>query len=349
LHFQETFEREFSQKNQSDPYDRVTIVSHRKDADGLCSAALLYGLAKAEKEVVLIDYNEMIEIISKLEPSKEVFICDLGLNRSTFDDFFREVKRLAVYGKVRYIDHHPLDPEFERELAGVVDLYHSVEESAAVLVYKKFESALSCDPKMKVLACCGAITDYMDLQPFARKLISSFDRQFLLYEAVMLSFSVAMIGLKGPEGNPMLEQIVRKLGKEGKLPHEIENAAYYAQEFATQSSELIEQARRHGIKMKNFGFFKSQASSTGNAANFLIGALDTPVGAVFREDGSDHYEVSVRSIHESKHDIGKIVGKISNELQASGGGHAHAAGSRIKRDQLNEFVEKLDRELSLSA
>ena len=34
----------------------------------------------------------------------------------------------------------------------------------------------------------------MDLQPYAKKLIASFDRQFLLYEATVLSFAISTIG-----------------------------------------------------------------------------------------------------------------------------------------------------------
>jgi oligoribonuclease NrnB/cAMP/cGMP phosphodiesterase (DHH superfamily) len=323
----------------------VTVVSHSKDADGICSAALIHHLTGAN--VILTDYVEMVETMSKIDPAKEIFVCDLGLNKTTFDGFLQELKRLLNHGQVHYIDHHPIDQEYEQKLkeAGI-DLYHSKDESAAVLVYEKFESQLGNDPKMKVLACCGAITDYLDLQPFARKLISSFDRQFLLYEATVLSFSIAMIGRDGPVASLTLKRFVEELGAQGKFPHEIDNASSYAQEFVSNSAKLIEKARRHGKKMKNFAYIKTREASSGNAANFLIGALDVLVGVVFKEDGPDDYEISLRSIQESKHDLGKIVGKISNELEASGGGHVHAAGSRIRKDQFDQFIQMLDHELS---
>jgi len=41
------------------------------------------------------------------------------------------------------------------------------------------------------------------------------------------------------------------------------------------------------------------------------------------------------------------VGKIAAELNTSGGGHPHASGSRIKREQLNQFLTMLDKELSV--
>ena len=338
--------REDPLRRPSEPKREQMVISHRKDADGITAAALIHNVTRAK--VSLTDYSEMIETLSQVpQDIKEVFICDLGLNKSTFDGFVGQVKRLSAQGEVHYIDHHPLDPDYERKIkeAGA-DLFHSREECAAILVYKKFEEQLRSNPNMKILACCGAITDYMDLQPFAKKLIASFDRQFLLYEATVLSFSIAMIGREGVSGNPLLVQIVEELGGNGRLPHEVENASSYSQEFASNSAAILEKARRDGKKMKHFAYFKTRESSTGNVANFLVGAFDIPVGVAFREDGPDHYEISLRSTEASKSDLGKVVSKISNTLEASGGGHVHAAGSRIKREQFEEFVQLLDKELS---
>lgn len=323
----------------------IMVVSHRKDADGITSAALIHHLTGAR--VSLTDYGDMVETLDEVRGVREVFICDLGLNKTTFDGFLEQITRIGSFGLVHYIDHHPIESEYEKKLkAAGVDLFHSREESAAVLVFKKFEEKLKDSTRMKVLACCGAITDYMDLQPFAAKLIASFDRQFLMYESTVLSFTIAMIGREGTTGNQALIQIAEELGGKGKFPHELDNASHYAQEFASHSADLIERAKRDGKRMNNFAYYKTRESSTGNVANFLIGAFDVPVGVAFRDDGPDHYEISLRSTLESKYDLGKIAGKISGALEASGGGHSHAAGSRIRKDQLEEFIQMLNKELS---
>ncbi len=322
----------------------VVVVSHRKDADGLACAALIRFMTGAQ--VFLTDYSDMVETLSHVPRAGDVFICDLGLNKTTFPDFLIQVNRLKAFGQVHYIDHHPLDPIFMAELNKLgIDLYHSTEESAAMLVYRKYEEKLSISPHMKILACCGAITDYLDLQPFARKMISLFDRQFLLYEAVLLAFSIAIIGRDGSQSNSHLLEIVEDLASE-KLSHEITDAAAYAQEFASHSAALIEKVRKEGKRMKNFAYFKTQESSTGNVANFLIGAFGVPVGAAFREEEPGYYEISMRASEESKHDLGKIMGMISNIFGTSGGGHPRAAGARIKVAQFDEFLSLLDEELS---
>lgn len=322
----------------------AVVISHRKDADGICSAALVRYLTGAD--VFLTDYGDMVETLSKVGEAKDYYICDLGTNQNTFEGFLEQVNRFSNHGMVHYIDHHPLNPSNASVLqkAGV-DLTHSVEECASVLVYKKYEEKFRESPQMKIAACCGAITDYMDLRPFAKKIIASFDRQFLLYEATVLSFSISVIGRGSKASDAKLVKLVKELAK-SKLPHEIEGASGYAQKHAERSADLIELARKNGKKMKNFAYLVTKESATGNVANFLIGAFDVPVAAALREEAPEYYEISLRSVDESKHDLGKIIGKIAAELNASGGGHPHASGARIKRAHLEKFLTLLDEELS---
>ncbi len=322
----------------------AVAISHRKDADGISSAALVRYMTGAK--VFLTDYGDMVETLSAVGPASEYYISDLGSNQNTFQAFVEQLRRLSGYGKIHYIDHHPLSSSFASILRDAgVDVTHSVNECASVLVYEKYEQKLRDSPQMKIVACCGAITDYMDARPLAKKLIASFDRQFLMYEATVLSFAISIIGRSSADSNAKLIQLVEELAK-GELPHEIDGASEYAQTHAERSAKLIQLARKNGKKMKNFAYFLTKESATGNVANFLIGAFDVPVAAAFREEELGYYEISLRSVDESKHDLGKIVGKIAVELDASGGGHQHASGARIKREQLNKFLDMLDGELS---
>jgi len=324
------------------------VVSHRKDADGISSAALVKYMTGAE--VFLTDYGDMVETLYHVEPAKQIFICDLGLNKNSFPGFLEQVKRFLKSGsKVHYIDHHPIDQGFESELKqGGVDIYHSTEESAAVLIFRRYAQSFSDSPQMKILACAGAITDYLDLRPYAKKIIASFDRQFLLYEATVLSFTIATIGRGTSESNAKLINLVEELAA-GKLPHEIDGASSLAQDHASRSAELIQRVRREGSRRKNFAYSITSESATGNVANFLIGAFDVPVGAAFRQEEPGFLEVSLRSVEESPHDLGKIVGRIAAKLNTSGGGHPHASGARIKNSHLEEFLSLLDEELSTTS
>lgn len=292
----------------------------------------------------------MVETMSTVGMADDYYISDLGLNKNTFNGFLEQVNRFSVVGKVHYFDHHPIPQEFYSKLeAAGVEITHSVEECASVLVFRKYEEEFRNSPQMKIAACCGAITDYMDLQPYAKKVIASFDRQFLLYEATVLSFTIASIGRGSEDSNAHLIRVAEEIAA-GKYPHEIEQASEYAQSYVERSAKLISTAKKFGKKVGGrFAYMVTKESSTGNVANFLIGAFDVPVGVAVREEEPEYYEISLRSAEQSKHDLGKIVGWISGRLNTSGGGHPHASGARIKRTQLDDFLKFLDEKLSEAA
>ncbi|MGA2876758.1 MAG: DHH family phosphoesterase [Nitrososphaerales archaeon] len=188
------------------------VISHRKDADGISSAALIRHLTGAE--IFLTDYADMVETLSTVGPADDYYICDLGSNQNTFGGFLEQMNRFLASGKVHYIDHHPLSTNSSSILENAgVELTHSVEECTSVLIYRKYEKDLKESPKMKIAACCGAITDYMDTKPFAKKIISAFDRQFLLYEATVLSFTISTIGRGSADSNTKLIELSKEIAE----------------------------------------------------------------------------------------------------------------------------------------
>ncbi len=91
-------------------------MSHRKDADGICSGALVSYLTGAK--IYLTDYGDMVETLSKIGKADGYYISDLGLNKNTFAGFLEQVTRLSEFGKVHYFDHHPMSEEFRSKALG---------------------------------------------------------------------------------------------------------------------------------------------------------------------------------------------------------------------------------------
>ncbi len=271
------------------PKSKSIILSHRKDADGITSASILKQLYD-EAQVLLSDYSDIVETLSSIRYAGDLFITDLALNDSTYDGFLKEIQRLAKSGaRIQYIEHHPLKEEHMRKLEDAgVEIFHFTEESAAVLVYRRFEYQLKNSAHAKILAACGAITDMIDDGPLARKLVSSFDRQFLLYEASVLAFTIAMIrknsGDNIKNSSKSLVPIVEELAK-GELPHEIQGAIGFSQEFAENAASLLKELKKEGKRVGNFAYVRTTESSTGNVAYSLIGAFNVPVGMAYRDDG----------------------------------------------------------------
>ena len=73
--------------------NKSVVISHRKDADGICSAALVRHMSGAD--VLLTDYGEVVETLENVGENAEYYICDLGSNQKTFDGFLEQAKRFA--------------------------------------------------------------------------------------------------------------------------------------------------------------------------------------------------------------------------------------------------------------
>ena len=154
------------------PLKTLTVcISHKEDADGISSAALIKQAFGGK--TVLVDYPgqmEALEEIAKNEKLKALYICDLGLNRHTQDRFSEILEGLRKRRvSVTYADHHDLDPKIKRRLkAAKVNVIHDTAECASVLVYNAFSKKLG--KHAPFIAACAAVTDYMDDRPLGAKL-----------------------------------------------------------------------------------------------------------------------------------------------------------------------------------
>src|SRR3970282_2543218 len=156
---------------------KVICISHKEDADGISSAALIRQAFGGDS--VLVDYPGQMEAIQKVcadEKLKSLYICDLGLskkNQDEFVDLLRILKKNHV--AVTYIDHHDIDPKIAKELEKIkVKMIHDINECTTVQVYNAFKSKLS--DQAPFIAACAAITDYMEDRPIGSKLLQIYDR-----------------------------------------------------------------------------------------------------------------------------------------------------------------------------
>jgi single-stranded DNA-specific DHH superfamily exonuclease len=327
-----------TKRSKSKRIPSVFCISHRKDIDGISSAALVKSFTNAE--VVLVDYTDLTDALERIKDCRELYICDLGLNEKIVPEFLTEVRRLIREGtSISYIDHHPINSEVMQHLlhAGV-DCVHSLNECTGVQIYLKFQDSLR--PNMKALACYAAITDYMDSQPVAKRLIQGFDRQFLLLESSIVAYAAA---LKGNQMDYLL-YLTDELSK-GKIPHQIPTVFENAKKQADKVLKVMDYVKSHGKAMKKMAYVQTDEFSTGNVANFVIGVFSKPVGVSFKEDRKGNYEISLRGNDESKTHLGRLVGELAEKFGGAGGGHAKASGATIPKEHIEEFLSELDSKL----
>ena len=322
---------------------RIACISHKEDADGISSAALIHRAFGSDS--VLVDYPgqmDAIEQISQDETLKALYICDLGLSKKTQDEFVDIMVRLRKRKvAVTYIDHHDLDVKIMRKLEEIkVRVIHDVNECTTVQIYNAFSSKL--DDHATFVAACAAITDYMEDRPLGSKLLQIYDRQFALVNATVLTYNI--VGHQ--KDDDYLLYLVDELA-DSKYPHEIPNSFDFAQIQVQKLADMVSKVKQGLKKMSNLGYMEISDSGAGGAVNFVLGMSGKDVGIAYKER-IDHgvYAVSIRGSKSCKTHLGKVANLLASELGGSGGGHDRACGAVIPKAKIRTFVREFNKRLS---
>ncbi len=313
---------------------KTFCISHRKDVDGLGAAALV--VAATGASFVLSDYDDLVANLKAVPADAgQVVLCDLGTDNADVEDFVAEVKRISARASFTYVDHHALSERTAKRLKRLgMRLVHDEKECASVLAYKTFKDALP--PGAEMIALYGAVTDYMDGSPTARRMMEQADRQFVLLEATMLSYA---LGRKANvEG--FAERVVDELSKM-REPHEIEGVPAASVEQLAEMTALADRVRENGKKVGRLAYMVTTQYSTGNVAKLLIGAFGVPLGVALKEKNPGWYEVSLRPTSDCRINLGRTLSVLASRLGGSGGGHAKAAGCRVPVGAEDRLIEAL--------
>jgi len=321
---------------------KIICVSHKEDADGISSAALIKQAFGGDS--VLVDYPGMVDALELLRNDKKLkklFICDLGLNTQINDSFVElltELRKKRV--SVTYIDHHDIDSKVITKLKKIkVKLIHDISECTSVLVYDTFKKKLS--EHSSFIAACGAITDYMENKPVASKLLQMYDRQFALVNATVLTYNIV-----GHQKDPdYLLYLVDELS-ESKFPHEIPNTFEFAQIQVGKLAEIMSTVRKSMKVSKNIAHMEVLDSGASGAVNFVLGFSGKDVGIAYKERvDKGIYAVSVRGSPSCKTHLGQLVSSVAADLGGSGGGHDRACGGIIPKGQMKKFLREMNSRL----
>ena len=322
---------------------KVVCISHKEDADGISSAALIKQAFGGES--ILVDYPGQMDAIRHVnedEKLKSLYICDLGLskkNQDEFIDIISELRKNRV--SITYIDHHDIDSKITKRLKSLkVKMVHDVNECTTVQVYKKFKSKMSVHSPF--IAACAAVTDYMEDRPVASTLMQIYDRQFVLINSTVLTYNI--VGhQKDPE---YLLYLVDELA-ESKFPHQIPNSFEFAQIQVDRLAQVMAKVKEGMKTMRHLGHMEILDSGASGAVNFVLGMSGKNVGVAYKER-IDHgiYAVSIRGSKSCKVHLGKIVNDLATGLGGSGGGHDKACGAVIPKDKIKKFLRELNKKMN---
>ena len=317
-------------------------ISHKEDADGICSATMIKAAFDVSK-VVLVDYANLISRLEKLAASdskiEQLFVCDLGLSKKNEQKFVELLGGIASAGAaVTYIDHHDVSKEIMQALkkAGVT-LVHTIEECTSVQVYSRYREKLP--DHASFFAAMGALTDYMENRPIASTIVPRFDRQFLMLESTTLSYMISA----SQHDDDFLVKIVDTLAKM-KYPHDIKGGFGIAEKYAKKVAEAVQTIKDSVVKLENIALATSTVElSSSMVVNFVLGSSGKPAAMVYKfKDEIKSYVVSIRGSADCKVHLGRLVNEIASKLGGSGGGHDRACGAVIPKDKLDDFIKALD-------
>jgi single-stranded-DNA-specific exonuclease len=317
-------------------------ISHKEDADGICSAILIKAAFDVSK-VILVDYANLMAKLEKVaeydSKINQLFICDLGLSKKNELRFVELLDKISSAGtEVTYIDHHDISREIMQALkkAGIT-LIHTVEECTSIQVYSKYRKKLP--EHATFFAAMGALTDYMETRPIASSVVPKYDRQFLMLESTALSYMISA----SQHDDDFLVKIVDTLAKM-KYPHDIKGGFETAEKYAKKVANAIDSIQESVVKLENIAYTPSTIElSSSMVVNFVLGSSSKPAAMVYKfKDDIKSYVVSIRGSSDCKVHLGRLTNEIASELGGSGGGHDKACGAVIPKDRLEEFIKVLD-------
>jgi hypothetical protein len=309
-------------------------VSHVTDVDG-CACAGLIKLA-THARFRLTDYGGINECLRTIGNQYTlVYLCDLGLKEMNLE----ELERLRSFAELTYIDHHPLADGLVERLQGMgVEVVHDVRDCASVLAFNRLHAVLPRDAGL--LAAYAAVSDRLENGPLARTLMQRYDRDFVYFEALLLSHA-----LDRADGRRK-RRIVTSLSRLA-APHQIDDVPRLALEqverIAVLRTELPARASTHG----RIAYVEAKGDALGAIANLLLDVCEAAVGIGYHFDlRRRNVDLSLRGSERVDVDLGAVTAQLAKSMGGFGGGHPKASGARIPVTRLTDFIQTLAQHVS---
>lgn len=313
----------------SEANSKIICVSHIKDVDGCVCAALIKHATKSH--FLLANYGNINECLRSIYDTFDVvYVSDLGINETTIKEF----ERIRQFAELTYIDHHPLDAAVLKAIRKIgVKVVHSRLDCAGVLTYNMFEASFPREAGL--LASYAAVSDRLENGPLAKKVLRRYDRDFILFETMLLSYAL------DKADTAYKKKLVPRLSKL-EYPHQIPDVSKLALEQAERVASLRIELPLRSQRIGSLVYTDAKGDSPGTIANLLIEVCDAEIGVGYDTNEQKQItDLSIRGASSSKVDLGKKASKLAKRLGGTGGGHRKSSGARIPTPKLMEFIHAL--------
>lgn len=301
------------------------ITSHRKDLDGISSAALMVRYFTKHRPapffLTLKDYGDGPAVIDDrlLDASGfEMYISDLATDQKFIGEVIERLRRIKSRGnRITWMDHHPTKPEIIKELGEVVDVLdlRPSTTTGSMIVYDRMYSMNGLDdPHAKLISALGRDSDLMENRyPVTNRLVTLID--YYNYLDADSFFHPNLIHLALHLAFPRVESEPDRLLEK----YQLEQVEKYVQLKDSERKKVlsaVETVSAGGLRFAVFQYPKLFSGSS--ICNDVLQNKELSGCVGFTEDGSG----SVRRNDErvSCRTIAQLLG---------GGGHEFAAGFNL--------------------
>jgi len=321
---------------------RTLLLTHA-DCDGICAGALALSAFPGSRVFFTKPVSLLADLMDNGNDSghskpERIVICDIALTKRDALAILDELKnRYDAGSELLYFDHHPLPSGItERNLRFMNALSHAENACTAEQVYRHFKNQLPAEKSW--LAVYGAIGDYMDETHFSRQNMLNWDMHMLYFEV-----STLVTGIKNDEFGSYgaKRDILRTLAK-GKNPSDVPGLVQSAKGAVDREFRLYKFVKKKARAMDKIAYLEGIPAFgfRGPSALFAATVKDRPIGLCIYERAG-HADITIRS-RDPGLNLGKLAERAAEPISGSGGGLPRAAGARIPKGSLKQFLRKLD-------
>jgi nanoRNase/pAp phosphatase (c-di-AMP/oligoRNAs hydrolase) len=318
------------------PGSRVFCISHKDDADGLASAALIYRATRCSFS--LTGYDDLDEVLTEVPRDLDwLVLADLGLSEK--EELINSLQAMARH--VLYVDHHLLSSESKRMLRRArVIVRHSLDNCASVQAWDVFRHQL---PQGALnLAAYGVVTDPPVSGRLTREVLMKTHWNLNGYEGHLLALALSSKKCTAE----LRRKIVTDLAAL-RMPHEMGPVRRLADQQASAIPEIRKRLYNQAKVKGRVAIVQEGHLGLGTTAELLLGYPNVTVTLAYHTRGTpSQTRISVRGTDECRKHLGKILSQHSRKVGGEGGGHMLAAGAMVPTKRLHEFIRRFAKEVS---
>ncbi|VVB84015.1 DHHA1 domain protein [uncultured archaeon] len=324
------------------PKEKIGIVTHI-DLDGIASGIFLQKIIESKglktDFIEFFDYN--LKSINKiLEKSFHVlFFTDWNI-----DNFPNELDILREEGRVFVIDHHPPNPSLANK-QGIIKTESNYCSSQCLFDIAKERNYFDAK-ELEWLVCSSMIMDYTFNSEENIKFLKSIYPK--LSEKDIWASEPAIIGNKianallyyKPDCKKVYELVLKKdlISLDG-ISDEIEK------EIEDGEKRYLKEAEYFPSQNLYFGYLTTKHKMASPIVTRLSGRFDKTLIMVSDSEEKGIVKFSARN-QTGKVDLNQVLKKcIKGFKDATAGGHIRASGGSFPKNYINEFKERLLKEL----